>query len=154
MKGIAIYLVVLEHLLDQVAGKSIYLISLVHMPIFFFVSGFFIGSSIQKDGYYNLINKMVKSLLVPFILWSAVAFCSNIAMDILSQRISIGDIIRTQFIDIFVYARLVWFLLILFIVDIIYIIVYAAGIVWLVYFVSKYFLRKIPIYSKYFLGKR
>lgn len=154
MKGIAIYLVVLEHLLDQVAGKSIYLISLVHMPIFFFVSGFFIGSSIQKDGYYNLINKMVKSLLVPFILWSAVAFCSNIAMDILSQRISIGDIIRTQFIDIFVYARLVCFLLILFIVDIIYIIVYAAGIVWLVYFVSKYFLRKIPIYSKYFLEKR
>lgn len=112
MKGIAIYLVVLEHLLDQVAGKSIYLISLVHMPIFFFVSGFYIGSSIQKDGYYNLINKMVKSLLVPFILWSAVAFCSNIVIDILSQRISIGDIIRTQFIDIFVYARLVWFLLI------------------------------------------
>lgn len=73
---------------------------------------------------------MVKSLLVPFILWSAVAFCSNIVIDILSQRISIGDIIRTQFIDIFVYARLVWFLLILFIVDIIYIIVYAAGIVW------------------------
>lgn len=51
-------------------------------------------------------------------------------------------------------ARLVWFLLILFIVDIIYIIVYAAGIVWLVYFISKYFLRKMPIYSKYFLGKR
>lgn len=136
------------------AGKSIYLISLVHMPILFFVSGFFIGSSIQKDGYYNLIYKKVKSLLVPFILWSAVAFCSNIVIDILSQRISIGDIIRTQFIDIFVYARLVWFLLILFIVDIIYIIVYAAGIVWLVYFISKYFLRKIPIYSKYFLGKR
>ncbi|WP_370819186.1 acyltransferase family protein [Roseburia intestinalis] len=129
-------------------------ISLVHMPILFFVSGFFIGSSIQKDGYYNLIYKKVKSLLVPFILWSAVAFCSNIVIDILSQRISIGDIIRTQFIDIFVYARLVWFLLILFIVDIIYIIVYAAGIVWLVYFVSKYFLRKIPIYSKYFLEKR
>lgn len=107
------------------------------MPILFFVSGFFIGSSIQKDGYYNLIYKKVKSLLVPFILWSAVAFCSNIVIDILSQRISIGDIIRTQFIDIFVYARLVWFLLILFIVDIIYIIVYAAGIVWLVYFVSK-----------------
>ena len=85
---------------------------------------------------------MVKSLLVPFILWSAVAFCSNIVIDILSQRISIGDIIRTQFIDIFVYARLVWFLLILFIVDIIYIIVYAAGIVWLVYFVSKYFCEK------------
>lgn len=124
------------------------------MPILFFVSGFFIGSSIQKDGYYNLIYKKVKSLLVPFILWSAVAFCSNIVIDILSQRISIGDIIRTQFIDIFVYARLVWFLLILFIVDIIYIIVYAAGIVWLVYFISKYFLRKIPIYSKYFLGKR
>ena len=97
---------------------------------------------------------MVKSLLVPFILWSAVAFCSNIVIDILSQRISIGDIIRTQFIDIFVYARLVWFLLILFIVDIIYIIVYAAGIVWLVYFISKYFLRKMPIYSKYFFGKR
>lgn len=124
------------------------------MPILFFVSGFFIGSSIQKDGYYNLIYKKVKSLLVPFILWSAVAFCSNIVIDILSQRISIGDIIRTQFIDIFVYARLVWFLLILFIVDIIYIIVYAAGIVWLVYFISKYFLRKMPIYSKYFLGKR
>ena len=34
------------------------------------------------------------------------------------------------------YARLVWFLLILFIVDIIYIRVYAAGIVWLVYFIS------------------
>ena len=124
------------------------------MPILFFVSGFFIGSSIQKDGYYNLIYKKVKSLLVPFILWSAVAFCSNIVIDILSQKISRGDIKQTQFIDIFVYARLVWFLLILFIVDIIYIIVYAAGIVWLVYFISKYFLRKMPIYSKYFLGKR
>ncbi len=73
---------------------------------------------------------------------------------IINFLIIIQDIIRTQFIDIFVYARLVWFLLILFIVDIIYIIVYAAGIVWLVYFVSKYFLRKIPIYSKYFLEKR
>lgn len=96
---------------------------------------------------------MVKSLLVPFILWSAVAFCSNIVIDILSQRISIGDIIRTQFIDIFVYARLVWFLLILFIVDIIYIIVYAAGIVWLVYFISKYFCVKCNIFIIFF-GKK
>ena len=61
---------------------------------------------------------------------------------IINFLIIIQDIIRTQFIDIFVYARLVWFLLILFIVDIIYIIVYAAGIVWLVYFISKYFLGK------------
>ena len=45
------------------AGKSIYLISLVHMPILFFVSGFFIGSSIQKDGYYNLMIKGSKGII-------------------------------------------------------------------------------------------
>ena len=33
------------------------------MPILFFVSGFFIGSSIQKDGYYNLMIKGSKGII-------------------------------------------------------------------------------------------
>ena len=50
-KGIAAYLVVWGHLLGQIAGKNILLITYCHMPVFFWISGFVLRKSMAKyDG--------------------------------------------------------------------------------------------------------
>lgn len=64
LKAIAIYLVVLGHVLDFYGLNQYPLISFLHMPIFFFVSGYFLYYSINKYSFQVLFKKKVKTLLV------------------------------------------------------------------------------------------
>ena len=50
MKGIAIYLVVLGHLLNQIAKKDIILITFCHMPAFFWISGYLLCQTLHGTG--------------------------------------------------------------------------------------------------------
>ena len=52
-KGIASYLVVLGHLLGQVAKKNIILIGFCHMPVFFWISGYFLHRTLTGYSYWG-----------------------------------------------------------------------------------------------------
>lgn len=108
-KGIAIYLVVLGHLFG---GANPY-ITFCHMPVFFFVSGYFAYSSMQKHKSRDIIKRKIESLLIPYLFWSGVSFVANVGVKYLNGSIT-RDMIKVEFIDVFLMARSVWFLVILF----------------------------------------
>jgi fucose 4-O-acetylase-like acetyltransferase len=115
-KGIAIYLVVLGHVLNQVAGLDVPLISFCHMPVFFFISGYFLSHSISStDDFSSIVRKKAKSLLIPYLSWSAISLLANSIIGIHNQ-INTGTVYNfgNEAHDIFINARSVWFLIMLF----------------------------------------
>lgn len=126
-KGIAGYLVVLGHLLGQIAGKSIVLITYCHMPVFFWISGFVLRKSMAKyDGgdIWKLIRKKIRRLLIPYLVWSTVALVANVTVGMLHEDISLSDILK-EFVSIFIYARSVWFLIVIFLTELLCIVIWS-----------------------------
>ncbi|ADW75176.1 acyltransferase 3 [Rahnella aceris] len=82
-KGIGIILVVIGHVnrgLDS-AGISISepffkmfdsIIYTFHMPLFFFLSGLFFISSIQKNSKPDFIKKKIATIAYPYVIWSVI----------------------------------------------------------------------------------
>ncbi|KZX16033.1 acyltransferase family protein [Methanobrevibacter cuticularis] len=102
LKGLAIILVVLGHILVSFENYSIYyslrdIIFVFHMPIFFFVAGYF-----SKTSYSSRI-KAFKSLIIPFFLFGAFYYIFRFFLD--------GDIPTAPFV---IPPRGLWFLLSLF----------------------------------------
>ena len=116
-KGIAIYLVVLGHL----SGGNPY-ITFCHMPIFFFVSGYFACCSIQRYASKDIIKRKIKSLLIPYLFWSGISFVTSIGVEYIQGNL-VKDMVRRELIDVFLMARSVWFLVILFITLLFFLIV-------------------------------
>lgn len=58
-KAIAIYLVVLGHLL-ALFGVTSNIINFSHMPIFFFISEYFLNHSLTKYNFFEVIKKKQK----------------------------------------------------------------------------------------------
>ena len=115
-KGIAILLVVVGHIITA-QGIVFFSISACHMPLFFFVSGFFFEKSITKYEEKTVIIKKTKTLLIPFISWSIIAFIINSFF--LDDRLGIFE----QAKEIFLHARSVWFLLALYFANVLFIII-------------------------------
>ena len=115
-KGIATFLVVLSHLLEQAfcTWEQVQrVIIFCHMPVFFFMSGFFLFYSVNKYSKKEILQKKAKQLIIPYICWSFVSLLANIILA--ARNESIDNIIVKQFLDIFIYARSLWFLIALFI---------------------------------------
>lgn len=112
-KGLAIYLVVLGHLQLQDVNTTIILIAASHMPIFFFISGLFFEKSFQKYTTKEYILNKTKTLLVPYLVWSMVAFVVNAVLSVTQG----GDAaaITSEAYSVFIQARSVWFLIVLYI---------------------------------------
>lgn len=110
VKGVGIFFVVTGHLLS---GTSIIqeFIAACHMPAFFFVSGYFFIGSYKKYSTGAFVQKKVKTLLIPYIFWSSVSFLMNGIPYFIYRDLS-G--LFTAFEEIFMNARSVWFLIILF----------------------------------------
>ena len=80
-KGIAIILVLYRHVFEGIKNSGISIvdyISIEHinvllfsfrMPLFFIVSGIFIGGSLQKRGFGGLVLNKSKTILYPYFLW-------------------------------------------------------------------------------------
>lgn len=111
MKGIAIYLVVLGHLCHGYSPVATKLINVCHMPVFFFISGLFFARSFDKRPGIEFIGEKIRTLLVPFLIWSGVAFLFSTSMLFIKEN---ANLFLGEFIEIFVKARSVWFLLVLF----------------------------------------
>ena len=80
LKGIAIFLVVLGHLIQYILYPEGYidniffrLIYAVHMPLFMFISGYVVGMRNQTIDIMWLKRK-TKSLMLPFLSWVFIAW--------------------------------------------------------------------------------
>ena len=115
-KGIAIYAVVMIHLETVLSWRIP--TETVAMPTFFFISGYFFSKYfLQSDGgEIDQFFKKCKRLLLPFLVWSSVAFVFNLALEVMVKGTTsdFSEIIRFQAFDIFVHARSLWFLICLF----------------------------------------
>lgn len=119
-KGLAIYLVVLGHLFavgEIDAMNPVYnAINYTHMPVFFFISGWFFARYFRSrdGGEGKRFRQKAARLLVPFLLWSLVAWAFNVALHMVGGY---GFVVSAAWeaIDVFFHARSLWFLLIMFI---------------------------------------
>lgn len=117
VKGIAIFLVVTGHLTGRNEKVLTAFITACHMPAFFFVSGYFFRKSGSTCTAAEFFCKKAAALLVPYLCWSAVALLAG-GGGYLARRDLTGFLKEAT--GIFVYARSVWFLLILFLTQMIY----------------------------------
>lgn len=108
-KFLAIFLVVLGHLLNECAGDPTFLINFVHMPVLFFISGYFGTFSLKKYRTGVIVGKKVKSLLVPYLFWSGVSLAANLAIGVVQGTFDPAAVPQ-EASQIFLYARSVWFL--------------------------------------------
>lgn len=115
-KGIAIYLVVLGHLQIEQCNISTILIASCHMPVFFFLSGYFFEKSFNKYTAKEFVINKSKTLLIPYLVWSTVALVVNVGLALfLGRSVHVG----AEFFDVFINARSVWFLIVLYFTNII-----------------------------------
>ncbi|PZQ45626.1 MAG: hypothetical protein DI551_06875 [Micavibrio aeruginosavorus] len=84
-KAIGIAFVVIGHVLRGLFSAEIIpqegiwadvdrMIYLFHMPLFFYVSGLFFRSSVERQGAKPYIRKLMTTLLIPLVLWSYLQF--------------------------------------------------------------------------------
>lgn len=81
IKGLAILTVVLGHCIQYGAGNMViqsqsyynnYLFKLIysfHMPVFMVVSGYLFSKSVRKYSNKELVEKGIRTLLIPIVLW-------------------------------------------------------------------------------------
>jgi len=108
-KLLAIFLVVLGHLLNECVGDPTILINFFHMPVLFFISGYFAAFSLIKYETGIIVGKKIKSLLVPYLFWSGVSLAANLALGVIKGTFAPETVLQ-EAASIFLYARSVWFL--------------------------------------------
>jgi fucose 4-O-acetylase-like acetyltransferase len=80
-KGIGILLVVYGHVARGLVNAGLmldsslfqYVDSIIysfHMPLFFFLSGLFLVSSIRSKGFNNVFNSKIDTVFYPYVIWS------------------------------------------------------------------------------------
>lgn len=120
-KAIAIFMVVYGHLYYRLTGNSTVLISFCHMPVFFFISGYFLEKSVEKYTFREILFKKTKGLLVPYLVWSMISLAVNCTMKFLQGDLGGVGGVFTEGIDIFLYSRSVWFLIELYVSSLLFI---------------------------------
>lgn len=122
-KTIAIVMVVCGHVASNTVGVFSGFISFVHMPIFYFVSGFFLYKELKKYSEKELVKKKFFRLVIPYIVWSCVAFSANAVVLIAGKGMDIGALLDDA-VQVFIYARSVWFFIQLFFAHMLFILIH------------------------------
>lgn len=112
-KFLAMWLVVLGHLLNERAGDPAFIINFFHMPTLFFISGWLASYSLERRTAGAVLKKKAERLLFPYIFWSGVSLLANAALAFRGGALS-PEYLRREAVEIFFYARSVWFLIQLF----------------------------------------
>lgn len=128
VRGIAIFLVVLGHLIqytilpsgynffDSIACRGIYSF---HMPLFIFISGYLMGFSLKNKKNDKVIFSRVKSLLIPYLSWSFIDLSIYLIKGIVSNdTLSLINILKRGIKSIIIFPN-IWFLFTLFILSLI-----------------------------------
>lgn len=120
-KLLAIVLVVWGHILSGDKSLVMECITKCHMPIFYFISGYFLYSEICKYDTKELVRKKVFRLFLPYWIWSLLSFLVNsLSIIVHSHTVNMAQLGR-EAADIFVYSRSVWFFIELFFANIVFI---------------------------------
>jgi len=126
-RGLGIILVVYGHVLDGLVNtglnlnKMFYHISYgvvygFHMPLFFFLSGFFAERWITKD-FKSAIGDKIKIILYPYIIWSAIQSVFKIMVaNLTNTKMQWADLLKVFYDPIGQF----WFLYALFFIFLIY----------------------------------
>jgi acyltransferase len=117
-KGIGIILVIIGHTpIDPIARSIIYAF---HMPLFFFISGYFFSADKHKNVKNYTISKF-KTLLIPYISFSIIAFLflRFLFDQPIAKRVFLEEMIISKRNNIS-FDDPIWFLTSLFTIEIIY----------------------------------
>jgi fucose 4-O-acetylase-like acetyltransferase len=119
LRGIAIILVVLGHanrgaIADRLSGVADlrlfdWLIYAVHMPIFFYLAGFYTLVSLRRHSEIRFLKSRVSGVIVPYILWSLLYFISSYSIGLIAKinkPILVSDLINIYYDPI----NVLWFL--------------------------------------------
>ncbi|GAB4140645.1 MAG: acyltransferase [Cyanobacteria bacterium J069] len=129
-KGIGIFLVVLGHALRGLVGTVFEPNALTqmldqwiyafHMPLFFFLSGFFIERSVSQP-FGSVVANKLKTIIYPYLVWS-------VLQETLRHVAGISDQPLTELWRI-LYAPILqfWFLYVLFVVSLAYVMLRKLG---------------------------
>lgn len=132
-RGIAIILVLYRHIYEGIsrAGLSEQKFAYLEhaniifysfrMPLFFILSGIFIGKSLSKRSVQTLVGTKFKTLFWPYLVWSLI----QVTLQLLLADYVNADRSRDDYWYIFVYPRRIdqfWYLYALFNVSVLYII--------------------------------
>ncbi|MEQ1587023.1 MAG: acyltransferase [Cyclobacteriaceae bacterium] len=118
-RGVVIIYVVYRHAMIGLIGagvslnNAVYLVQEVSMPVFFIVSGLFIGSSTLKRGLGEFVSFKVKSLLYPYFVWGFI----HLTIQILFSHYSNSDKSTIYYLYLFIAPRAIdqfWYLYTLF----------------------------------------
>ena len=113
MRGIGILLVILQHCIGNIEEPLSRFILTVHMPLFFFISGF-----CMKSGGIKQIVRKTKTILIPQITLCVITLATTVLLDVvLSKSTSLAEI------DIFNVFLQMWFLPVLFCMELIMILI-------------------------------
>lgn len=90
LRGIAIILVVAGHANRGVIAEGLsdhsgfrffdYAIYSVHMPIFFYLSGYFCFFSLKKQQASTFVRSRIRVIVRPYIIWSVITFVAGMVM--------------------------------------------------------------------------
>lgn len=120
-KGIGMILVMLGHAkMPSYLGKFIYSF---HMPLFFFLSGCVFSDKNIATGKFIL--KKFKSIIIPYIFFSAIYIAIDIIMEFLNKSLNF-DFVLNELNLYFVVTRehAIWFLPCLFFVEVLFFFIY------------------------------
>lgn len=105
LRGIALWLVVLGHMIPSDSVLYFY-INDFHMPLLFFLSGWWASRSFEKTLLPALLLGKAKRLIIPYISWSLVALLFNLFMQ---YRANGEMMIADTAVRILLVANSVWF---------------------------------------------
>lgn len=129
LSSLCIFFVVLGHCSCTFLLDNWFIIYSFHMPLFFFISGYFYNNSQEK----NLINTLwlkIKKFVIPYFIWNffymifaMVLYKLNIMM--FKPKLTLSNFFISPFIEgtQFYYNVASWFVLTLFLIQISYIII-------------------------------
>lgn len=122
-KAIAIIMVVYDHVVFNSLGVYTGFVCFVHMPIFYFVSGFFMYNELSRYSEKELLIKKCRRLLVPYFAWSLISFLANALLLFLTQKAE-ANVLWDEAVQVFIYSRSVWFFIQLFLANLVFIVIH------------------------------